>query len=330
MTTDQTQLSAHDDNLCLWCPPITTALLCAIQQRAFLCLSYPDRPRELGPVECRLLEMDRDRATLLCRAAALPQSFAQQECSLYFKVREPEAGQVVEGVDMRMPLSASDLLLTTQERLTGRRYGFYSRTAVMEVGPAPAGAAAIWPDAGEELLALRIKTPFRCVQRELRRHARYCVSPEQLYAACFWFAPMLPVEGAVMLDSIARYTPEMKARTEIVDISAGGAFVRLHDDPLLKDMQIDPSTLMLLYLALEDEQEGSANFFAAARCVTLNRSRREMSTNIHMRFIRHAVLPLREGPIHWLDVDDDKGIPLVDRWIARQRTEDLSRGVFRL
>ena len=116
----------------------------------------------------------------------------------------------------------------------------------------------------------------------------------------------------------------------MIPVAVGGAFVRLHDDPLLKDMQIDPSTLMLLYLALEDEQEGSANFFAAARCVTLNRSRREMSANIHMRFIRHAVLPLREGPIHWLDVDDDKGIPLVDRWIARQRTEDLSRGVFRL
>ena len=95
-------------------------------------------------------------------------------------------------------------------------------------------------------------------------------------------------------------------------------------------MQIDPATLRLLYLALEDEQEGSANFFAAARCVTVNRSRREMSANIHMRFIRHAVLPLREGPIHWLDVDDDKGIPLVDRWIARQRTEDLSCGVFGL
>lgn len=329
MTTDQTLLSSHDENLCLWCPPITTALLCAIQQRAFLCLSYPDRLRELGPVECRLLEMDRDRATLLCRASALPQPFAPQECSLYFKVREPEPGQVVEGADMRMPLSAGDLLLTTQERLTGRRYGFYSKTSLMATGPAPEGAAAIWPEAGEELLALQIKTPFRCVQRELRRHARYCPSPEQMFAACFWFAPVLPVEGAVMLDSIARYTPEMKARTEIVDISAGGAFVRLHHDPLLKDMEIGPSTLMLLYLALDDPWEGSANLFAAARCVTVSRNRREMSANLHMRFTRHAVLPLREGPIHWLDVDDDKGIPVVDRWIARQRADDLSRGVFR-
>lgn len=329
MMTEQNQPSSSDENLCLWCPPITTALLCAIQQRAFICLSYPDRPRELGPVECRLLEMDRDRATLLCRAAALPQPFAQQECSLYFKVREPEPGQPVEGADMRMPLSAGDLMLTTQERLTGRRYGFYSKTTLMAAGPAPEGAAAIWPDAGGELLALQIKTPFRCVQRELRRHPRYCPSPAQFYAACFWFAPVLPVEGAVMLDSISRYTPEMKARTEIVDISAGGAFVRLHHDPLLKDVQIDASTLMLLYLSLEDQREGSTNFFAAARCVTVSRNRREMSANIHMRFIRHAVLPLREGPIHWLDVDDDKGIPVVDRWIARQRSADLLRGVFR-
>lgn len=329
MTTGQNQPSSSDEHLCLWCPPITTALLCAIQQRAFLCLSYPDRPRELGPVECRLLEMDRDRATLLCRAAAMPWSFAQQECSLYFKVRGPESGQVVEGADMRMPLSAGDLMLTTQERLTGRRYGFYSKTTLMAAGPAPEGAAAIWPDAGEELLALQIKTPFRCVQRELRRHPRYCLSPAEIFAACFWFAPVLPVEGTVMLDSIARYTPEMKARTEIVDISAGGAFVRLHHDPLLKDVQIDASTLMLLYLSLEDGWEGCTNVFAAARCVTVSRNRHEMSANIHMRFIRHAVLPLREAPIHWLDVDDDKGIPVVDRWIARQRSADLLRGVFR-
>lgn len=329
MTTDRPQLSPTDENLCLWCPPITTALLCAIQQRAFLCLSYPDRPRELGPVECRMLEMDREHTTLLCRASALAQPFVPQECSLYFMVREPEPGQVIEGADMRMPLSAGDLLLTTQERLTGRRYGFYSRTSMLTVGPAPLSAGAVWPDAGEELLALRLRTPFRCVQRELRRHPRSFVDPSQLYAACFWFAPVLPSEGAIMLDSIARYTPEMKARTEIVDVSAGGAFVRLHRDPLLKDVQIDASTLMLLYLGLADAWQGSVNVFAAARCVTVSRNRREMSANIHMRFTRHAVLPLREGPIHWLDVEEDKGIPALDRWVARLRTDDLSRGVFR-
>ena len=158
--TEQNQPSSSEENLCLWCPPITTALLCAIQQRAFICLSYPDRPRELGPVECRLLEMDRDRATLLCRAAALPQPFAQQECSLYFKVREPEPGQPVEGAEMRMPLSAGDLMLTTQERLTGRRYGFYSKTTLMAAGPAPEGAAAIWPDAGGSCLPCRSRRRF--------------------------------------------------------------------------------------------------------------------------------------------------------------------------
>lgn len=331
MMTEQKNLPSDEDSLCLWCPPITTAMLCARQQQAPICLSWPDRPRELGPVECRLLNMDREFATLLCRAAALPPDFVGQECSLYFKVREPEPGQVMqtlEGSDIRLPLSAGDLRLTTQERLTGRRYGFYSKSAVLAVTPA-GEAAGLWPEAGENLLAVRIKTPFRCVQRELRRHPRYFLQPSQLHMACFWFAPVLPEEGEIMLRSIARYTPEMKARTEIVDVSAGGAFVRLNNDPLLKDVHIDASTLMLLYLSLDDEREGSVNVFAAARCVAVSRNRREMSANIHMRFTKQAVLPLREGPIHWMELDDEAGMAALDRWIARQRAAELSRGVFR-
>ncbi|HJA78984.1 MAG TPA: hypothetical protein H9784_05350 [Candidatus Desulfovibrio intestinavium] len=331
MMTEQKNLSPDEDSLCLWCPTITTALLCARQQQVPICLSSPERPRELGPAECRLLHMDRESATLLCRAAALPQKLAGQECSLYFKVREPESGQemqTLEGSDIRLPLSAGDLRLTTQERLTGRRYGFYSKSTVLSVMPA-GETASLWPEAGGELLAVRIKTPFRCVQRELRRHPRYFLQPSQCHMACFWFAPVLPEEGEVMLGAIARYTPEMKARTEIVDISAGGAFVRLNNDPLLKDVHIDASTLMLLYLSLDDAQEGSVNVFAAARCVAVSRNRREMSANIHMRFTKQAVLPLREGPIRWLNLDDDAGIAALDRWIARQRATDLARGVFR-
>lgn len=328
MTTQQNPSPPDDESLCLWCPPITTALLCALQQRASICLSYPARPRELGPVECRLLHMDRDCTTLLCRTDSLPPS-VPQECSLYFKVREPQGDQVSGGSDLRLPLSAGDLRLTTQERLTGRRFGFYCRTSVMDAAPLADEAGTAWPGGGGRLLTLRLKTPFRCVQRELRRHARLFPAPSDLRAACFWFAPVLPSEGAVMLHSIARYTPEMKARTEIVDISAGGAFVRLHHDPLLKDVHIDAATLMLLYLVLEDAHAGDAGVLAAARCVNVSRDRHEMNANLHMRFTRHAVMPLREGPIHWLGLDDGRGIPALDRWVARQRAADLSRGVFR-
>lgn len=331
MMTEQNTLSSDEESLCLWCPTITTALICAWQQQAPICLSFPDRPRELGPVECRLLHMDRESATLLCRAAALPHELPGRDCSLYFKVREPESRQEMpplEGSDIRLPLSAGDLRLTTMERLTGRRYGFYSKSAVLAVTPA-GEAASLWPEAGGELSAVRIRTPFRCVQRELRRHPRFFLQPSHLHMACFWFAPVLPSEGEAMLGAIARYTPEMKARTEIVDISAGGAFVRLNHDPLLKDVHIDASTLMLLYLSLDDAKEGSVNVFAAARCVAVSRQRREMSANIHMRFTKQAVLPLHEGPIRWLELDDDAGIVALDRWIARQREADLARGVFR-
>lgn len=328
MTTRQPSSAPDDESLCLWCPPITTALLCALQQRAPICLSYPARARELGPVECRLVHMDRDCTTLLCRTDSLPPS-VPQECSLYFKIREPRGESPAAGSDLRLPLSAGDLRLATQERLTGRRFGFYCRTSVMDVIPLADEAGTAWPGGGGRLLTLRLKTPFRCVQRELRRHARLFPAPSDLLAACFWFAPVLPTEGSVMLHSIARYTPEMKARTEIVDISAGGAFVRLHHDPLLKDVHIDAATLMLLYLSLADAREHTVDVLAAARCVSVSRERHEMSANLHMRFFRHAVMPLREGPIHWLSLDDGRGIPALDRWLARQRAADGMRGVFR-
>lgn len=327
MTTQQIPSPADDESLCLWSPPITTALLCALQQRAPICLSHPGRPRELGPVECRLLHMDRECTTLLCRTDALTPS-VPQECRLYFKVREPRDGRATDGSDLRLPLSAGDLRLTTQERLTGRRFGFYCRTSVMDAAPAQAGTGDAWPEGGG-LLTLRLKTPFRCVQRELRRHARLFPAHADLRTVCFWFAPVLPTDGAVMLHAIARYTPEMKDRTELVDLSAGGAFVRLHHDPLLKDMPIDAATPMLLHLALADAQEGVVSVLAAARCVNVSRDRHEMSANIHMRFTRHAVMPLRDAPIHWLGLDDDKGIPTLDRWLARRRAADVSYGVFR-
>lgn len=327
MTTQQISSSPDDESLCLWCPPITTALLCALQQRASICLSYPARPRELGPVESRLLHMDRDSITLLCRMASLPPS-VPQECSLYFKVREPQ-GEPSGGTDLRLPLSAGDLRLTTQERLTGRRFGFYCRTSVLDVAPLAEEAGTAWPEGGGQLLTLRLKTPFRGVQRELRRHARLFPRPSDLRTVCFWFAPVLPTEGAMMLHSIARYAPEMKARTELVDISAGGAFVRLHHDPLLKDVHIDASTLMLLHLVLADAHTGEVCLLAAARCVNVSRDRHAMSADLHMRFTRHAVMPLREGPIHWLELNDGGGIPALDRWTARQRAVDSAYGVFR-
>lgn len=327
MTTQRNASLPDDESLCLWCPPITTALLCALQQGAPICLSHPDRPRELGPAACRLLHMDRDCITLLCRAEALP-AVIPQECSLYFKVCEPCGDPAIHGTDLRLPLSAGDLRLTTQERLTGRRFGFFCRTSVMDAAPPDAATAATRPES-DNLLVLHLRTPFRCVQRELRRHPRCFVAPSQLRTVRFWFAPILPADGAVMLHAIDRYTPEMKARTELVDISAGGAFVRLHHDPLLKDVHIDAATLMLLYLSLADAREHAVDVLAAARCVSVSRDRHEMSANLHIRFTRHAVMPLREGPIHWIGPTDDKGIPALARWVARQRAADPLYGVFR-
>ena len=79
-------------------------------------------------------------------------------------------------------------------------------------------------DAGNALTEITLKTPFRSLWRELRRHERLRLRPGMLKKFRFWFAPMLPEQRGQVQIYMSRYSQDLERKMRLIDVSAGGAF----------------------------------------------------------------------------------------------------------
>lgn len=105
----------------------------------------------------------------------------------------------------------------------------------------------------------------------------------------FWFAPMLPEQRGQVQIYMSRYSQDLERKIRLIDVSAGGAFVRLVDYDLLNDIDIDQNTLCLLYLDCNGPEGESRKFFLAAHSVLVGRNKKDSALNLHLRFVLLSV-----------------------------------------
>lgn len=272
--------------LCLWRPHISTALEYAQQRAIPVSFTYEGRPREVGPVPCAVASTDRANTVLLTRETFIPDELDGRDCRIYFKLgEEPEAN--AEG-----------------EQAVGAKYGFYCRSHVLNTRRNNANTHT----------EIHIKTPFRALQRELRRHERLNIRPGMIRKFCFWFAPSLPRERGQIHVYMSRYSSEQESVASLVDLSAGGAFVQLVNYELLHDIDISRNTQSLLYLDCNGLKGESLKFFLAARCVAVFRNKKSNAMNLHLQFTQQLGTLSKEEDLTWQPVGES-GVSLLGRWI---------------
>lgn len=131
----------------------------------------------------------------------------------------------------------------------------------------------------------------------------------------FWFAPMLPEQRGQVQIYMSRYSQDLERKIRLIDVSAGGAFVRLVNYDLLNDIDIDQNTLCLLYLDCNGPEGESRKFFLAARSVTVGRNKKDNALNLHLRFVRYLSATRQDAVLDWQPVGE-AGVPGLDLWIA--------------
>ncbi len=279
--------------LCLWRPNIATALEYARDRALPVQLTFDGRPREAGPLLCTVTFTARDITVLSTAEPLIPAELKGGECRIYFKPdieanpEEARDGQEESG------------------KAAVARHGFYCNCRVQDVRR----------DAGNALTEITLKTPFRSLWRELRRHERLRLGPDMLKKFRFWFAPMLPEQRGQVQIYMSRYRQALERKIRLIDVSAGGAFVRLVDYDLLNDIDIDQNTLCLLYLDCNGPEGESRKFFLAAHSVIVGRNKKDSALNLHLRFVRYLSAARRDAVLDWQPVGEE-GVPGLDLWIT--------------
>lgn len=268
--------------LCLWRPHISTALEYARQRAIPVSLTYEGRAREVGPALCAVAATDRANTVLLTRETFIPEELNGRECRIYFKLDgEPD------------------------EQTVDAKYGFYCRSHVLSTRRNPANTHT----------EIHIKTPFRALQRELRRHERLNIKPGMIRKFRFWFAPHLPLQRGQIHVYMSRYSPEQEHAASLIDLSAGGAFVQLVNYELLRHIDISRNTRSLLYLDCNGLQSESLKFFLAARCVAVFRNKKINAMNLHLQFTQQLGTLLKKEDLTWQPVGES-GVNLLGQWVA--------------
>ena len=280
---------------CLWRPDIAAALEYVRDRAIPVSLTYDGRPREAGPLLCLVTFTARDITVLSMAETPLPAELSGGECRIYFKPdMEAEPEEIPEDGEER-------------GKHSGPRHGFYCSCRVREVRR----------DARNRLTEIIVKTPFRFLWRELRRHERLRVRPGMLNKFRFWFAPMLPEQRGQVQVYMSRYSRDLEQQIQLIDVSAGGAFVRLVNYELLHAIDITQDTLCLLYLDCNGPEGVFRKFFLAASSTAVCRNKKDTALNLHLRFVRYLSATRRDETLDWRPVGEE-GAPGLAFWIESQ------------
>lgn len=284
--------------LCLWRPHISNALEYVWKRGIPVKLVHEGRPREAGPLLCAIIATDRDNTVLATEEVLAPGELDGRDCRLYFKLplAPEEEGDESPEDEVKKSDAAS---LATQAR-----HGFYCRSYILSTRRGQSRA----------LSEILIKTPFRSLWRELRRHERLRVGPGMLGNFRFWFAAALPVNRQQIRHCLSDAS-QAQSTARLIDVSAGGAFVQLVNYDLNLDLGVDAGTLCLVYLSCLDLNGASRRFFLAGRCVAVFRNRKQSAMNLHLRFTRQLYgLRKEDSELRWLELDDN-GVQDLGLWV---------------
>lgn len=281
--------------VCLWRPDIATALEFARDKKLPVNLWYANRQRELGPALCAVLNTNSD-TTILVTAENIKDILDKVgELHIYFKLDYESALKLSQN---------EDLVIGNTSNFS--RLGFYCRCRIQAIKQ------------NQNVFEITVKTPSRSMLRELRRFERLRVDEDMFEKFRFWFTPTMPIQRGQVQISMGNYSQDMEKRIRLVDISAGGAFVRLTKYDALEGVDIDQNILTLLYLECNGEKkETRFKKFIIGKVVTLNKIKEDNSLNVHLKFSHYLSSTNSSGTLDW-QVVEDEGVPDIDAWISEK------------
>ena len=285
-------------------------LASAAEQRVELHLVFSQRLIRPTPIRGRFVRFERDRILIVLDVSAVHDAWQQEPCSVYFSVR-------------------------------GELSGSYAFSSPM-LGHEP------YKGITRALIAL----PTSYTSRRVRRFERLNPEPGDVLRMAVWNFKSLPVsmggmdlmscgfaslpalsvpsqtqmdEGPVLRDMLPPtlhtvgapdylYTDQKKA-CELVNVSAGGARLRLQD-PQEKNNSYEIADNVLLLLALSRPRRSSLLLTLAGTCCGLDTSDTEQ--DLKMRFIYWS-MQSKEQPLQWAPVTLAGVSPLFE-WVAQNLT----------
>ena len=259
----------------------------AARHRSTVQLFLLGQQRQMENIPCKIERVDK-QSLVLRHAGPWPTDCpGRGQCSLYFK----------------LPLAAHLYL----PGLTSSRAheGFLCQTRIMEGRPQPDGG-----------MRLHLRLPATALQRELRRHDRYFISPgcvEMLELWLPWDPPSAGLPADLPTDSSASFNASRRqARLRLVNLSAGGAKLQIDNVDFTEDLANMDLKQALIRLQLRGLHQPQPESWLLCRCV-------ESRYNIHLSrlVLRLSFCQYRDARADNWDSVGEQGVAVLQHWLAQ-------------